>query len=210
MRSGLLPVVGAADLSDSPPREYSAPAGWPGHIVPNFSEWCLGDIVLVHSDGSAKDVLISAGQAASRSRATRDGCMFVHAAVYVGDDSIVDMTVAHGLAKRSIWPYCQTNPIVLRRIPNLTLHERFRIADEAELLARGGHNYSWWSLILSKLVPGTVPDPQNLYCSTFVGEVVDRGCGLQLYFQPAYRPLYPGTLAEHQALDVVDLEWRPL
>lgn len=210
MRSLLLPTVGNADLSDGPPREPSPPRGWPGHLVPNFSEWLPGDIILVESSGSPRDMAITIGQLLSFNSATRAGSAFVHAAVYVGGGEIVDITTGLGVAKRLIWPYCQTSALASRRVPNLTSSERDHIAAKASKFAMSGQPYSWWALTLSKLLPNTVPDPDHLYCSTLVGDMVDKGCGVQLHGPSQFRPLYPGTLAGHPALDPVELEWRPL
>ncbi|MCU0940147.1 MAG: hypothetical protein MUC86_13680 [Burkholderiaceae bacterium] len=202
-------MVGDADLSDSPPVEPLLPANWPGTVVPNLSQWQAADIVLVHSSGSLKDLAISASQWASFNRATRVGCQYVHAALYVGDGEIIDSTTALGLARRSLWDYVKDHRITLRRVPNLSQTERDRIVAEAEAMRLLQLPYSRWELIWSKLVPNTLPDPEHLYCSTFIGHVVNKGAGRQLAAQTMYRPLYPATLAEHKGLDAIELEWRP-
>jgi len=210
LRSNFLPKVGDADLSDSPPTERSVPWGWPHTISPHFSDWAKGDIVLIESSGSLKDLGIVARQAVSRNRATRVGRTWVHAALYAGGGEIIDITLTLGAATRSLWVYCKDHDITVRRVPNLTDAQRDSTVDVASRLVARGVPYSKWQLIVSTLVPNTVPVPDELYCSTFVGYAFDAGCQIQLHAQSMYRPLYPGTLAEHQALDKVDLEWRPI
>lgn len=209
MRSLELPKVGDADLSDGPPVEPLVPASWPNTIVPNFSQWLAADIVLVHSSGSLKDLGIAASQVLSFNRATRIGCRYVHAALYVGDGEIIDSTAALGLARRSLWEYVKDHRVALRRVPNLMQADRDRIVAVAEAMRLLQLPYSHWELIWSKLVPNTLPDPEHLYCSSLIGHVVERGGGPQLAAQTMYRPLYPATLAEHKALDAIELEWRP-
>jgi hypothetical protein len=96
----------------------------------------------------------------------------------------------------------------LRRLCNLSMSQRNDIVQVANSLAASAQNYSWWELALSKLIPQTTPHPDKLFCSTLVGHAVQKACGVQLHALPIYRPLYPGTLAEHQGLDMVELEWR--
>ena len=208
MRSLELPKVGDADLSDGPPVEPLVPALWPGTTVPNFSQWLPADIVLVHSSGSFKDLAISASQLASFNRATRAGFQYVHAALYVGNGEIIDSTATLGLARRSLWEYVKDHRVALRRLPGLLQAERDLIVAKAEAMQRLALPYSRWELIWSKLVPNTLPDPEHLYCSTFIAHVVENGGGPQLAAQTMYRPLYPATLAEHRALDAIELEWR--
>ena len=210
MRSDLLPKVGDADLSDGPPTERLVPRGWPHTISPNFSDWHSGDIVLIKSNGSLKDRGIVGRQTLSRKRATRAGKKWVHAALYVGGGEIIDITRTLGAAQRSLWVYCQDHDITVRRHPNLTDAQRASTVNAASSLVARGVQYSTWQLLVSTVVPNTVPNPDDLYCSTFVGHAFNAGCQIQLHEPSMYRPLYPGTLAEHQALDKVDLEWRPI
>ena len=83
------------------PVETKVAPNWPHSLCPNFSDWLPGDIVLFRSGRQLKDTAIVLAQACSFSPVTRSGCHFVHAAIYVGDGDIVDIT-ASGLAKRSI------------------------------------------------------------------------------------------------------------
>lgn len=73
-----------------------------------------------------------------------------------------------------------------------------------------GKPYSLLQAIVSKLVPGTTPVPDALYCSTLVGPVVARATGYDLTFDTAHQPLHAGTVAAHPDLTDVMLEWRHL
>lgn len=207
MRSRILPPYLRASVSGTAQVETKQ-AGWPKSISPNFSDWQRGDILLVHASGTPKDWAIQTGQKLSFNRATRDGANFVHAGIYVGGTDIVDVTTSLGLAQRSVWAYAETCPLALMRLAGKSKAERERISDCAVAWATGKQPYSLLALLMSKLVPNTTPDRDHLYCSTFVGKVVEDGCTLQLHGPLQYRPLYPGTLSEHAALDRVGLEWR--
>ena len=204
-----LPSFNNALSPGNAPLETNVPSNWPVWMCPNFTDWLPGDIVLIRSRGRLKDAAIVVAQSCSLSSATRAGRHFVHAAIYVGNGEIVDITAA-GVAQRSIWTYCEHHAITLRRLPGLDAAERSRIVQFALNLATQGQSYSWSQLVTSKLVPGTEPQTDALYCSTLVGLAYQKAAGVQLHAQRFYKPLYPGTLAEHNGLDKVPLEWRPV
>ncbi len=191
------------------PVETSVPPNWPDSLCPNFSDWLPGDIVLFRSGRQLKDTAIVLAQACSFSPVTRAGCHFVHAAIYVGEGDIVDIT-ASGVAKRSVWTYCEHHTTTVRRYGGLDALERNSIAQFALSLVSQGHAYSWSQLVGSKLIPGTEPQTDGLYCSTLVGLAYQKAAGVQLHARWFYKPLYPATLSEHMVLDKVLLEWRPM
>jgi uncharacterized protein YycO len=202
LRSGLLPPVGQADLSDNPPVEL-APAAWNHRIVPNFSEWEAGDVVLVKGSWP-----ISAAQLASLSAPNRAGRAFTHAGIYAGNGEIIDAMPSGGIAVRQVWSYAKARTLALRRLPSISDQERLDIVAAAR--RHVGRSYGWWAAVASKLIPPRLlVGRRALYCSTLVGEAVEDGCGLQLDALPMYRPLYPAALSQHQAFDEVELEWRP-
>ena len=88
------------------------------------------------------------------------------------------------------------------------------MADIADISAMAqqhiGEPYSVIQVIISKLIPGTMPVLDALYCSTLVGLVVADATGVDLSSDPAHQPLHPGTLAAHPELTDVLLEWRHL
>jgi hypothetical protein len=123
---------------------------------------------------------------------------------------IVDATGAMGISAQSVWNYCQTRAIQVRRIIDPTVP----VADVADIASKArqhvGEPYSRFQAIVSKLWPGTVPVPGSLYCSTLVGLVVTEATGIDLSSDPSHQPLHPGTLAAHPELTDVLLEWRQL
>ena len=194
----------------APLREPLVPVAWPGTYVPNFSDWREGDIVLVHRAPDAIGYAIQASQAASLSPITRAGRICSHAAIYIGGGMIVDATRGAGVSMQSVWNYCQTRAIQVRRLSDPSIP----MADIADISVfaqqHDGEPYSVIQAIISKLFPGTVPIPDALYCSTLVGLVIADATGVDLSSDPAHQPLHPGTLAAHPDLTDVLLEWRNL
>jgi hypothetical protein len=211
LRSEVLPAIGLADLSDQPRAEPNVPAGWPGHLVPNFSEWRLGDIILVATDGGKAGRGIQAAQALSLDARVREAARYTHAAVYVGDGMLIDATVQQPIMRRPVWTYCQRRSITLRRIPSTAINSIAQSDFEAIATVAAAHigeAYSLSAALFSKLIPNTEPDPKRLYCSTFVGLVITEATGLRLTASREHRPLQPATLAVHPELQPVMLEWR--
>ena len=186
------------------------PASWPGIYVPNFSDWREGDIVLVHHEQSLAGIGIRTAQASSPNALTRAGSICSHAAIYVGDGVVVDATKGSAVSERSVWNYCQTRALQVRRITDPAIPAA-DIADIAMFARRHiGEPYSVIQAIVSNLVQGSVPARDALYCSTLVGLVVADATGFDLSSDPSHQPLHPGTLAKHPDLMDVPLEWRQL
>lgn len=187
------------------------PAGWPGHLCPNFSDWEVGDILLVHRDNTATGRAITAAQTASAKPLMIQGARCSHAAVYVGNGTVVDATFGNLVGERSVWGYCHQRSIQVRRIshPNITVAKRRAIGPGSRKFI--GQPYSAWEAVVYKLVPNRVPKRRALYCSTLVAfAVADATNGLNLASRPAWRPLYPAVLASHRWMTDVMLEWRQL
>ena len=194
----------------APLREPLVPVAWPGTYAPNFSDWREGDIVLVHRTPDAIGYAIQASQATSLSPITRAGRICSHAAIYIGGGMVVDATRGAGVSIQSVWNYCQTRAIQVRRLSDRSI-PMADIADISVLAQQhDGEPYSVIQAIISKLFPATVPVPDALYCSTLVGLVVADATGFDLSSDPAHQPLHPGTLAAHPDLTDVLLEWRNL
>lgn len=205
MTSRVLPAYAAATLLPPPRQAAYVPPGWSAPLVPNFADWELGDVILVESDGSATSRSIQAMQWISLNAATHKGHIYTHAGLYVGDGHLIDATLADGIAERSVWDYCQSRPLIVRRISRLAAGDGAKIVATAR--THLGKPYSWFGAVLSKLIPKTTPNPSQLFCSTFTGVSVEQATGINLAARFAYRPLYPGTLAEHGDLTDVPLEW---
>lgn len=200
----------AASIVASSARESSIPAAWPGAFCPNFSDWAAGDIVVVHRHQGLAGFLLQAGQFLSTKPLTALGSHMTHVGIYVGNGMMVDATLGRSIGEVSVWSYCQSRSVQVRRIvdPAITPAQIADIAVKAR--AHVGEPYSTLALIASKLWPGTRPQRKSLYCSTFVGLVIADATGVDLSSSPDHQPLYPATLGMHPDLTDVPVEWRSL
>ena len=206
----VLRAIVDAQVDETAPAEQHVPDGWPGHAVPNFSEWLVGDVVLVAGDRTLPATAIETVQRSMLHPTLAAHAGFTHAALYIGDGMLVDATLADGVSRRSVWFYCQYRGLTFRRLPARSLSQA-AVASIANVANRYvGDQYSLSEAAWSALMPGTAPNHDHLYCSTFVGLVIAQATGLLLWERPEHRPLYPATLAGHPELDVVPVEWRPL
>lgn len=78
---------------------------------------------------------------------------------------LVDATLGSGVSAQSVWNYCQTRAIRVRRLsdPSIQMGHLANISMQAQ--RQVGKPYSLLQAIVSKLVPGTTPVPNALYCS---------------------------------------------
>lgn len=199
-------------------QEPSVPAGWPGSVIPNLSDWQLGDIILVKREHTARGALIKTGQVISRSPLMRAGRDWSHAGIYVGDGQMIDAVPGTLISQRSVWAYCEHRSLALRRLPvspHVTQAEVLGIAAAAKVYV--DQPYSTLSVILDKLTPRTWPirpgmtgRKKRLYCSTLVSLAVNDAAGVDLANLPQHRPLFPGVLYLHPNLQVIKLGWRRL
>lgn len=120
------------------------------------------------------------------------------------------MIYGSGLVQRSVWHYCQTRSVMVRRLISAGSNPQWGDAIADAAIAHGHQGYSAVELLRSKLWPGTVPNPEKLFCSTFVGLVVAAATPVQLYAKKAHRPLYPSVLANHPDLETVPARWCAL
>lgn len=190
-------------------REPQTPKAWPGTYVPNFSDWRLGDIVLVEAIGFA-GLVIRAGQAVSTNPMMALGNRWSHAAVYVGDGDVVDACYGTTIQRRSLWQYCQGRAVTVRRIDDPAIPAADVRDIAAAALSHVGESYSVLQIVLGKLgwPQAQTPNPDGLYCSTFTGLVVAEATQFELASDPKWQPLFPGVLAMHSDLTSVALEWR--
>lgn len=189
-------------------RERYVPASWPGTYIPNLSDWCEGDILLVQGSGLV-GALISAGQRVSQKPRMVIGSYWSHAAIYLGNGIVVDATFRNGVQSQPLWNYCKTRTVTLRRLVDPTMPQLgARIA--ATSATHIGKSYSGLQILLGKLgwPAGQAPNGNHLYCSTFVGLTVAQATGVLLWSNPAFQPLYPAMLATHPDLTRVQLAWR--
>jgi uncharacterized protein YycO len=190
------------------PKEVQVPLGWPGTHCPNFSAWQPGDIVLVHKGAGFAGAIIPAAQSASFNLLMLKHKDVTHAGIYTGSGMMVDATPGRPIAEVSVWDYCQTRKLQVRRLsdPSLPATSGMDIVREARLYV--GQPYSTAQAVFAKLWPGTKAFRTRLYCSTLVEAAVVDATAVDLAADPSHQPLYPAILAGHPDLVDVMLEWR--
>jgi len=167
-------------------------------------------VVLVASDGSTAGWLIEQVQRLSLTQATRAAARFTHAAVYVGDGMVIDARPGEPISRRSVWQYCEQRELLLRRLPSrsIPLQHVLAIAEAAQ--RHLGEPYSIIEAVLALMRRDSEPDPERLYCSTFVGLVVTEATDFRLTERREHRPLTPARLAIHPELETVATAWCPV
>lgn len=205
-----MPSHEKALVSPGKVRSTRCPTDWPGQHVPNFERWLPGDIVVVERDATALGRGLQIGQGLSFNPMMRAGLRWSHAALYAGSGDVVEAIYGDGVVRRSVWNYCQTRALRVRRLPRPFVSDAQAAA--AVRFAQGlvGRRYSLKELLRSKFIPRTRPDVQELYCSTFVALTVARGTSVQLWDGPDLSPIYPSILARHPDLHDVIVEWLNL
>lgn len=209
--SSILPPASSINPSSVLTTEPAAPTGWPGAVVPNFSDWRPGDIVLVRGPKGTAGTMVRLDQALSTNGVIRSSREWTHAAVYVGDGCVIDATYGQPIAERSLWDYCERRAITVRRVRPSSTVTRQDIEDTANAV-RGflGLPYGTWDVIFDAIWPRSLPvrSRRSLYCSTLVEAAIAEATQLRLSSLPAHRPMYPAVLAGHPLLLGVPLEWR--
>jgi hypothetical protein len=176
--------------------------------VPNFSDWQPGDVVLVATAGDKAGKAVQLIQQLSQPQRDHEAARFTHAAVYVGNGTVIDAVPSGPIAPRSVWAYCQFRDLMLRRVPARG-DASSAVANIAKAAQRHvGKPYSLSAAAVAVLLPDTAPDRERLFCSSFVDLVVAEATDLLLSSRREHRPLLPATLVNHPELQPVQLEWR--
>lgn len=216
MASGQITLRPLSEISPYPlPTSQEAPpVGWTPLLVPNFSDWRLGDIVLVEGTG-----LMGAAIAVSQkvfSPSSKAGKSWSHCGIYSGNGNLIDATPGPGVSEQSIAVYCQNRALsVLRLIP-----DRFTPANagaQVEMIARQriGDPFAWADLVAMLVNWGNVSAMGNgphasAYCSALVVQTYARAAQTMLDMPPGCRPCLPSTLSCHPLLEDIPIHWcRP-
>jgi uncharacterized protein YycO len=186
------------------------PTHWPAWEVPNFSDWRLGDIVLVGAQSGFS--LVKLAQLTHHNPLMQAGAHWTHAGIYVGNGDIVDAVFnkPSQVVRQSVWNYCHDREIRIKRIasPKIPSQSIAQIAAVAQTYV--GSPYSGPQTILAWLGrrAAQLPDAEALYCSTVVALAVAQATGVNLAFPRDCQPVFPAILAVHPYLADVQLEWR--
>lgn len=120
---------------------------------PDTSQWQPGDVLLFsHTNPVWISRLIIRSQ--RRLGFGSEHSKWHHAAVYIGDGYIVEAT-ARGVRHNDLYPYLGSHFIRIRRDPEVTINEGYRIAVAA--LRRHGYSYGFWSVLLLGWQAFTLP-----------------------------------------------------
>lgn len=186
-----------------------APDGWPGLAVPNFSNWKPGDIVLVGKDESFQSRTTSTLQRTHRKSFEMGENYWTHAALYIGNGEIVEVDFKAGLVRSSVWKYCHSRTLSLRRVPDVDISQQDRQAAVDWALQHIGTPYGKFHLLWTSLISkNQAISPRKFYCSSLVASAFEFGGSLSLYGDTSMLPPYPATLAAHPGLEDVLLQWR--
>lgn len=200
-----------ATAAPGAPKE-SPPSKWQNTLsfVPNFSDWRPADIVLVKADNTLISRGIKLAQQASLNKKMRLGAEFTHAALYIGDGQIIDITYDDSITERCVWDYCVDREVIVRRVPGLTVQDEDAVVAHALYLRQQNYSYSRWQAALSKMFSGVKTNPTQLFCSTFVAACYMGGPNpaITLDATTDHTPLYPAILHSHSDLVSVHTEWR--
>lgn len=149
-------------------------------------------------------------QATSSNPLIQQGCDWTHAGVYVGEGSIVDAIFPLGVVRQSVWHYCQSRGIRVKRLdsPSIPAQKVAQIATVADSYV--GKPYAHWQAVFARLgLPqAQLPTANAIYCSTLVALAVIQATGISIALPPNCQPVFPGVLAMHPWLTDVQLEWR--
>jgi hypothetical protein len=206
-----LKPISQIHLPPYPTSQEKTPAGWALPIVPNFSDWELGDIVLVEGSGLWGS-LISLGQGVL-SPSSKSGKSWSHCAIYSGHGNVIDATFGSRIAEQSVATYVTNRAVaVLRLIPDPNTPATPGAAVAALARTRIGDAYAWRDILSIVAKWGNVKPIANgnhtaAYCSALVVQCYGK-VNAPLDTVPGGCPCFPSTLSCHPWLQDVSIEWR--
>ena len=184
-----------------------APQGWSLPIVPNFSDWSIGDMVLVAGEGLPGKAM----SGARRILGLPSGSHWTHCGLYAGDGQMIGAAPATGISIVSVESFVSGRTIAVLRLaadPSVPIDAGLQAVQAAK--ARLGQNYAWTDLVLLVKNWGVVGPNRNgdaAYCSALVVHSF-AAASVPLDTLQGYCPCLPATLSQHPWLEDVWVEWR--
>lgn len=185
---------------------------WPTTVaIPNFSDWQVGDLVLVKSDGSTMSKVIEGVQGSLQSSQPPTGDPeWTHVALYIDHGLVIESVPRRGIRYCPVHEYAQTRELRVRRLLRgstpITPAEGTSIVREASRYFE--QSYSYWGIARHLFMQMALPSADQFFCSSYVAVVHTKALKVTLDQQAHHRPLLPATLVNHPAFADLDLEWR--
>lgn len=185
---------------------------WPTTMaIPNFSDWQVGDLVLVKSDGSTMAKVIEGVQGSLQSSQPPTGDPeWTHVALYVDQGLVIESVPRRGIRYCPVHEYAQTRELRVRRLLRggapIAPAEGNSIVREASRYFEQG--YSYWGIARHLFMQMALPNADQFFCSSYVAVVHTKALKVTLDQQAHHRPLLPATLVNHPVFADLDVEWR--
>lgn len=181
--------------------------------IPNFSDWQVGDLVLVKSDGSTMAKIIEGVQGSLQSSQPPTGDPeWTHVALYVDQGLVIESVPRRGIRYCPVQEYAQTRELRVRRLLRggapITPKEGTDLIHEASRYFEQA--YSYWAIARHLFMQMAIPNADQFFCSSYVAVVHTKALKVTLDQLAQHRPLLPATLVNHPAFADLDLEWRAL